>query len=580
MARRTKLGLLALSGLIVATPAMAGILLQGFEHEPHNPGPGSYWQHLAELTPELKTAGITAIWIPSPAKGASGGFSSGYDPYDLYDLGSKDQRSTIPTRFGTKEDLLAMIAVCHRLGVQIYSDCVVNHRGGGDNGGYDYRPRGSEGMGRLPMSRRDFNDPYAGGDWHKEVGGGRDLNQNEPYVRDGLQRWIRWFDNQTGVDGYRLDAAKHMNPYFIEGLLYQVQEGNYKNAGDRFVVSEFFDGNPYILGDYINQTKRRTSVFDFGQRYNTVRLAHAGGYGDIRSLLFHLKDYEKSVTFLNNHDTFGRGNGDDLYYRGNLAHAIMLAFPGYPTVFYPDLLDSRGYIRPYLRTLMWINTFLAHGRMIERWADGDLLIIERQGNLIAGFNDAGNTWRSAWVKTDFGANQHLHDFSGIAPDVYTNGDGYAYIAVPPNGYVNYGRAFTSGFPAPAPKRTIQEYEAEGDMDLRPAGEFWGETIRFAADFGQPIFLDVYFKDSSVEGSVALFDHNGKLLNTASGKGHVYTSYLNPPNQGWYQVRVALKETGQGKRSGYFLKTSYMGSPFFPRQRPAFGNTDANLPPLK
>jgi alpha-amylase len=570
---------LIVAGFFAASPALAGIMIQGFYHEPKTAN-RSWWRHLIDLAPSLRTAGVTAIWIPSPCKGASGGFSSGYDPYDLYDLGSKDQMSVVNTRFGSKEELLAFIGICHRMGLDVYSDIVVNHRGGGQQGGYAYDPKGSEGPGRLPMSPRDFH--HGGyGDWHKEVGGGRDLKQEEPYVRDGLFRWIRWFDNQTGVDGYRIDAAKHMDPSFIEGLLYHAQEGNYKSRKKRFAVSEFFDGNPAVLGNYIDRTRRRTAVFDFGLRYNIKDVVHGNGYEDIRSVLFHLKDYDLSVPFINNHDTFQRGNGDDIYWRGNLAYCMILTQPGYPCVYYLDMLDSRGWVRPYLRTLMWVNTFLAHGKMITRWADGDLLINERQGNLITGMNDNSHSWRTAWVKTDFGGHVRLHDYSGSGQDKWTNQHGWVEINVPPNGYVNYGRAFQGNSPNPGARRTFQEYEGASDMDIRAAGEWWGKPIRFVAEKGQPIYIDLHLSEKSVEGHIALFDDKGKLLNHVKGnKGHVYTSFYNPPKNGWYQVRVGLTQSGQNKRSNFHLKTSYMAPWGFPGNYPAHNNTDPHLPPLK
>lgn len=580
--KATKALLLLLATAMSLSPAQAGVMLQGFYWETGTPAEGSWWRHLAHHGPEMRNAGVTAIWIPGPQKGSSGGYSMGYDPYDWYDLGSKDQMGSISTRFGNKEELLAMIAILHRQGIDTYADCVVNHRGGGSNHGYDYSSlRGSEALGRFPMSRRDFNDPYAQGEWDREVGGGRDINHHEPYVRDGLHKWIRWFDNQTGVDGYRLDAAKHMDPWFTEGLLYQVQEGNYKSRKDRYVVSEYYDGNPNTLGWYVGQTKRRTAVFDFGLRYNIKDVVHGNGYTDIRKVLHHLTDYEMSSPFINNHDTFQRGNGSDIYWRGNMAHCFILTMPGYPCLYYLDLYDSRQWIRPFLRTLMWVHTFQAHGDFITRYADGDLLVNERSGNLITGINDNGNDWRTTWVPTNFGPNAWLHDFSGIGPDKWTNAQGWVEISVPPNGYVNYGRAFSGSVPNPGARRTIQEYEAAPDMDLPRAGEFWGPPIRFASNKGEPIYVDLYLGDKSVEGNVAIFDQNGRLLTHAKGRnGHVYTSFYNPPQDGWYQVRVALTQTGQNKRSNYFLKTSYMGPWQFPATTPPINNSDPNLPSLR
>ena len=69
-----------------------------------------------------------------PQRAASGGFSMGYDPFDHYDLGDKDQRGTLATKFGTKDELLRLIAVAHANGLDVYPDIVLNHMNGGAEG--------------------------------------------------------------------------------------------------------------------------------------------------------------------------------------------------------------------------------------------------------------------------------------------------------------------------------------------------------------------------------------------------------------------------------------------------------------
>jgi alpha-amylase len=80
-----------------------GVLLQGFffgsgriagvpsplDGDPKIP---FWWDHLATQANDLRRAGFSAIWLPPPQKGASGSFSSGYDVFDDYDLGDKDQK--------------------------------------------------------------------------------------------------------------------------------------------------------------------------------------------------------------------------------------------------------------------------------------------------------------------------------------------------------------------------------------------------------------------------------------------------------------------------------------------------------
>ncbi|NCA81969.1 MAG: hypothetical protein EOM72_04410 [Opitutae bacterium] len=85
------------------------------------------WNEIAEKVPELAEAGYSSLWLPPPAK-ANGGYSVGYDLFDPFDLGSKDQRGTIATRYGTKADLHNLIELCHRFGIRVYFDNIMNHR--------------------------------------------------------------------------------------------------------------------------------------------------------------------------------------------------------------------------------------------------------------------------------------------------------------------------------------------------------------------------------------------------------------------------------------------------------------------
>lgn len=571
---------LAVSAGLASSPATAqdvsGVMLQGWYWD--SPIGDKWWNRLTRLSPQFRQWGITAVWMPPPCKGAGGGYSSGYDLYDFYDLGSKDQRGTIPTKWGTKEELLKFVAVAHANGLDTYADIIVNHRSGGDQAGYSYQNLvGSEGTGRFTMAPWDFHPSNWQGDHFMAVAGLPDIAQGVPYVRDELFRWIRWFDKQTGVDGYRLDAVKHMPSSFVEGLLYQVQEGM---GQQRFAVGELYDGNPNVLGGWVDSVQRRSSVFDFTFFFELLSMAHGNGYYDMRSLRNRFANDFSSVTFCNNHDTFRRANGLHLFMRSNLAHAVMFASPGYPSVYWQDLFDDNGNARAWMTNLIWIHHHLAKGAAIERWADPDLFVLEREGNLLSGFNDNTNEWKSAWVRTSFGPNVRLHDYAGDVGDVWTNEHGYARISVPPSGYVMYGRDGQQGAQPRTPaRRTTQEFEAAADMDIRPAGEFWSEPIRFVSEKDEPIYIDLHLKDPSVKAHLAVFDDQGNRLNHAFGSGgHVYTSYRLPPRAGWYQVRVGLAQTGQNKRSDYWLKLKYQGTTSEPA-RPVAPNPTWQLPPL-
>ncbi|MDB6034948.1 MAG: hypothetical protein JWM16_5286 [Verrucomicrobiales bacterium] len=85
------------------------------------------WNEVNQKIPEIAEAGYTSLWLPPPCKGGSG-YSVGYDLWDPFDLGDKDQRGTIATRYGTKEELLRMVRTAHRFGIRVYFDNIVNHR--------------------------------------------------------------------------------------------------------------------------------------------------------------------------------------------------------------------------------------------------------------------------------------------------------------------------------------------------------------------------------------------------------------------------------------------------------------------
>ncbi|MFZ4765984.1 MAG: alpha-amylase family glycosyl hydrolase, partial [Roseimicrobium sp.] len=85
------------------------------------------WVEITQKLPELAEAGYTSLWLPPPTKG-SGGLSVGYDMWDPFDLGSKNQRGSVKTRYGTEAELLRLVETAHRFGIRVYFDNIMNHR--------------------------------------------------------------------------------------------------------------------------------------------------------------------------------------------------------------------------------------------------------------------------------------------------------------------------------------------------------------------------------------------------------------------------------------------------------------------
>ena len=105
--------------LLLSTLASGEAMLQYFN---------TSWAEIEGKIPELAEAGYDSLWLPPPTK-AGGGGSVGYDLFDPFDLGGKDQRGTVSTFYGTQAELLGLIETAHRFGIRIYLDNIMNHRG-------------------------------------------------------------------------------------------------------------------------------------------------------------------------------------------------------------------------------------------------------------------------------------------------------------------------------------------------------------------------------------------------------------------------------------------------------------------
>jgi alpha-amylase len=243
-----------------ANPWNGQVVFQAFWWDLDNQNyPQNWYTYLAKLAPRLRQLGFDGMWIPSPAKGASGGFSMGYDPFDHYDLGDKDQRGTLATKFGTKDDLLRLIAVAHANGLDVYPDIVLNHMNGGEEDPqatdnkfkrFQYEGFAGPGTGRWPKSHNDFHP----NDGHRCTEGaicsgefGPDICYLDPehggggggqYMRDQARTWMVWLTKQLGTDGYRFDAVKHFPAYVVEDVLFNAKGGGI----------EYFCVGEYVVG--------------------------------------------------------------------------------------------------------------------------------------------------------------------------------------------------------------------------------------------------------------------------------------------------------------------------------------------
>jgi alpha-amylase len=552
-----------------------GVLLQGFYFGPGRiagvPSPLDgdasvpfWWDHLAAQANAFANAGFTAIWLPPPLKGASGSFSSGYDLFDDYDLGTKNQKGTIPTRYGTREKLQRCAAVMRANGIDVYVDLVENQRDG-DDGHFNFKyldAFGRDGGGRFAKGPGDFHPhvPEDPGVFSDQFQFGRDLapinGTPKDHCSNGLIAAAEWLTRALDLQGYRLDNAKGVSTVFMQRLLSTAATAN------KFAVAEFADGNTQLIESWANAVQHRSAAFDFPlhfalknmcnnpESFNMASLDHAGLSGI---------DPQGAVTFVENHDTDRGGVGGPIVRNKMLAYAYILSSEGYPCVFYRDYSTDKNCfgLKNQIDRLIQIHEQLAEGPTQQRWKDGGVFIFERVGggHLLAGLNKDPNANRPITVQTGFPPNTRLQEFTGHGSGVSTKSDSQVDITIPRNengnGYVCYAMPRELRMPARAAHATTQVYEGAQDLDIKPALEnekvqicrIFAEAqtqlqVQFSFDAtGWTAATVIQFEIDATQGGKMLShkfgsaDSKGSTMTAkTSGKGfcEIFVQVMNPP----------------------------------------------------
>ena len=568
-----------------------GVLLQAFYQRGSagvpSPADGdaidSWWDHLAKQANQLRKAGFTAVWLPPATKGGSGKASVGYDVFDDYDLGSKNQKGTVATRYGTREQLTRCVAVMRSNGLDVYADLVENQRGGGSGpGGFTFRyadADGNVGGGRFPKNPDDFHpnvpqDPNVPG---PDFSFGSDLspiNGGNPRgsVANELIDSADWLTRALGLQGYRLDDVKGQSSDFLRRFL------NSKSMVGKFAVAEYFDGNVSKVQDWIfRQMGGRPSAFDFATRFTLAAMCDSRPFN--MAVLDHVglagSNPLQAVTFVENHDT---DRNEPIFQNKMLAYAYILTSEGYPCVFYKDYSTDKFCfgLKPEIDPLIFIHERIAAGTTLQRFKDFDVFAYERMSgpHLLVGLNNDSNADRTITVSTGFGANVALHDYSGHGKDVRTDGNGNVRMTIPRNtnglGYVCYSRTGIAG-PFQVQTRTVtQAFEGAQDLDIKPAAP--NNTIEISRIFsnaGTPIRGTLSFdaKDWTPATTLALelIDPAGNKVGTKvyhqANQGESLDA--KAPSSGFHTFRIQAANTpATNLKPSYTLEATYQAPPSF------------------
>ena len=419
------------------TRSDSGVMMQGFywDVEPR----GEWYNVLNTKVEDWANSGINRVWLPAPGKGASGGFSMGYDPSDYFDVGEFDQQGTVKTRFGSREELENLIDNYHNNDIEVVADIVMGHNSGGGlqanpfRGGQEVYSLFNENNGNASgMFNRDYNH-FHPNDIHDNdpqalFFAETDLCHDQPYVQDWLwnrENSVGAFYKSLGFDGWRFDYVKSFEPKWVKAW-------NDKLGG--FSVGENFDGNEQVLKDWVDASG--SPAFDFALFYRLDetldRAKDLTALGNEGNMLRKL-DPANAVTFVANHDTEKDENPDNRISYANklLAYAYLLTHDGYPTIFYSDYENES--FKPQIKKLIQIYNTIATGDVEIIEANENEYIMKRAGNgnnpgLILYMNISDKS-RQYEVSTNW-TNQKIVDYSDnskFTPTTDANGDVTIYV---------------------------------------------------------------------------------------------------------------------------------------------------------
>ncbi len=476
-----------------------GVILQHFHW--YNPPDGNLWNDAAHNATDLAAAGITAVWLPPAFKGFSGDRDTGYGAYDLYDLGEFDQKGSVRTKYGTREQYLAAIGTLQRAGLEVYADIVLNHRIGGDlpetviATPYAQDNRLSPtGQPREIRAYTHFTFPgrqgrYSDFQWHwhhfdavdydeisrepntvflfegkrfddevaLERGNyaylmGCDLDFGCYEVQKELTDWGRWYLDTTGVNGFRLDAVKHISAWYFPIWIRRMEQ----HAGRHlFVVGEYWSPAVESLEWYLAEVGKSMSIFDVTLHYSLHRASLERDRFDLRHILDNSLVSRRplqTVTFVDNHDSQPLQALESpvaSWFKSHAYALILLRRDGYPCVFYPDYYgasyEDRGRDgqlhqinlpshRAILDLLLRVRQNHAWGPQIDYFDHPNCVGWTRLGNeshprgLAVLMSNAGEGRK--WMDTGRPGARFVDLTGGIQTPVITNQDGWGEFRCP------------------------------------------------------------------------------------------------------------------------------------------------------
>ena len=234
---------------------------------------------------EIASLGVTALWLNPLLENIAGPVTGAGFPDWPYHGYWTDDFTRLDPRFGTEDELLALVRACHRRKIRVLLDVVYNHAGYGSHYLTDPKTAG--------FLRSNETGSCGADDLTTCVSGLPDFRTELPAVADFLITAQLAWARRSGADGFRLDAVRNVgHPFWREQrrrsrallgpsffLLGEVFAGNAQSLLDDYFAADEFDAGfdfsfqPKVLA--FLQERASTASFD---RYLAARMKVRPGY--------------------------------------------------------------------------------------------------------------------------------------------------------------------------------------------------------------------------------------------------------------------------------------------------------------
>ncbi len=459
-----------------------GIIMQYFEW--YMDCNQNLWNTIANQAEELAHIGITALWLPPAYKGIGGKDEVGYGVYDVYDLGEFDQKGSIKTKYGSKDEYLNCIMTLKQSGIESYADIVLNHKMGADMlqnipakkvdwGNHNIEISNQENVRvatkfTFPARKHKYSDfewnwthfsgidydenskekalfKFKDKEWNvgvdEEFGNydylmGADLDFDNPEVIEECKNWGKWYLETTKVDGFRLDAVKHIKAEFYKDWVQYMIDVSKDQL--LFTVGEYWSSDISKLHRYIQETEGKISLFDVPLHYHLQTASEDENY-DMSKILEGTLVKEnpcKAVTFVDNHDT---QPGQSLqsfvqrWFKQSAYSIILLREEGYPCIFYGDFYGiPHDNIEPVedIKTITQIRKERAYGTQHDYFDHPDYIGWTREGDqehiksgLAVVISNAGDGEKRMYVGTQYAGEEFIDALGNCEEKITIDEDG-------------------------------------------------------------------------------------------------------------------------------------------------------------